>query len=121
LGGESNLDLYRTIRELVDEHLSSLNRAVIGKDEQGVLRKLKNMLIRSQRVWAHEQGIDPELHIDDITSGRLLLGGIHPVTGLPVRDGSVFDSEPCGAETKRCAEHGDYEGEECPVCKSLQS
>lgn len=125
LGGESDLGLYELVRSLVDSGVEDLMRAVLDKDAQRLLTTLRTMMVTSQRSWASERGIDPDEHLLDIFSGRRPIGGIHPLTGLPVEEtsGVGLDSgEPCESEgLRRCVIHGEYEGESCPQCRRRES
>lgn len=131
LGGESDLSLYGVIRELVSQNLKSLHNFVLGKDEYSILRKLKDMMFSSQRVWAREREIDPDVHIEDILFGRTVIGGIHPATGESTdyyKDpftGEWIAGSECEVNAdgrKECPKcHRIYEGEECPQCRKVES
>lgn len=125
LGGDNDMAMYETVRELVDRRLHSLHQFLLVGDKERFIGSLRGMMFGSQREWARERGIDPEAHIQDILFGRVSVGGIHPITGLPVDDGldSMLNGiESCGeVGSKHCAEHGDYEGKACPECRKLAS
>lgn len=120
LGGETDLGLYGVVRAVVASGAERLLRAVLASDAQRLLATLKELLVSSQRTWAGARGIDPDEHLADIFLGRRPIGGIHPITGLPVEDGSgmsLGEEDPCATDVRRCAIHGEYEGGSCPQCR----
>lgn len=113
--------LRERIEHLVAENIQGLMGLLLRQDKRSFLTTLWRLVSLGQRSWAKASGRDSDEYLTALQMGRIRVVGFHPVTGLPIEDGGGMSSasESCEPDgRKRCAVHGEYEGESCPTCKN---
>jgi hypothetical protein len=121
MAGDDDRSLYAMVETLVKDHVDQLRQLLLAEDNRAFIRKLKDLILKSQSGWAETKGLDPVRHLEDILAGRIVMGGVEGTLSFDA-DKDVFQviRELFGWGTegvkRQCRIHGEYAGNHCPQC-----